>query len=287
VLLLVRKYSSLLNLISALTVIVFSLVGPMSASADIFPEAEIRRPVYSTDREVIDIEKLRAQIEDIDVEDADISSGTIVRYERGFSEFLMESLIEACGHSAEFQTFSEFHAYEILDLTRSEEAFLIDCLVKVYEFADAEIAILAPGFYKRFSSEYVDLSIRYGYRCGFRSQRSFVRFALTTRLVHPSEIEAEHDIWCIERLSSDNSPPNRRPSKSVIEDSLTSIADKYLFLIAFFGNWEDVLKYKAYETVVLDARDFKRCKELIEDFRADGDWPIEELVEGMTYLECM
>ncbi len=252
-----------------------SFTSAISAMADILSEVEVSKPVRSTDGAVINAAALIERISKISSAEDIPASAPLIRSDRFFSRFIDESIAASCGQISEFTQFAEQHSYEILHLTVNERIMLESCLINVFAFADSNIPVAAPGFYKRLSDDYIDEAVDFGYQCGFRSQIAFARYALIVWLVDPSDLKNRRDLWCISDISSD-----LNVSKAIIEDSVTLALDHSLYLVALFGEWSDVLKYLAYEDLVLSRREEEQCSEFISDFRTETKMTLNDLLSS-------
>ncbi len=256
------------------------MFGSENATADLLDQLPPVEAVLAVDGSEIDVEFLRAQIREIQGDTDDSDPRSLIGWPSKSIITFKSQIFDACGHVEEFNKFFEQHGDQTFFLTPQDRELLTNCLSNVFEFLDVNLPLPAPGFYQRFSPRYVEESVNLGYLCGFRTQKSFAMFSLSIWLLHPNAIEDREDFQhtCLKFR-----PANRVFSLGDYEHGATDIASRALYPFLVFGNWEDAVRYSAYQSLVIQNWKANLCDEILRDYTPNDDTFLTAFSEEKCY----
>jgi hypothetical protein len=255
-------------------ILAFSLNTFSGLAANAETSIQVATPILLSNGSEADIEAIRELIRNVEGVEADDAPSISLKLQF-VSEQIFPEILGACGHEKNFEEFFLNHKFLPYLLDEAEQNFLAKCMYGIFKFADETLGFSAPGLYKRFDDAYIHAGVQLGYRCGYRSQRSFAYFALSIWLVHHQDINSDFRFRCLGDI---------RPTHAYSEDSLLfgvkRISDMRLYYYHVFGSWADAQRYVLYENFRSEQRRIAVCEELFADPYDDHELQTSLLVSN-------
>ena len=211
----------------------------------------------------LNIELIMEAIENLDTHSQDSSLSRIFA-SASVPDSSAHRALSECGHEDGFKDFFAIHGFETRQLTPVEKTLLSECMRQVFHSMDDVYGFAAPGYYKRFSEQFVGTGIDLAYRCGYRSHRLFVYFSVALWLLGPGDLQSDFRFRCIGDVDSSS-----RYSEDDFLFGIVAITNELEYLITVLGSWNNVLKYLMYKEVVLKNIAIDSCKFIFQNYNYD------------------
>ena len=191
----------------------------------------------------------------------------------------VSALKQACGQEEFFVSLFADAAFEARKLNDDARSKLSACLSAVFDHADQEFGVAAPGFLKKYAPEYVSRGVDLGFECGYRTQETFAEFSFALWFYGFDELQRDFRFRCIGDIGV-----VERYSEESIMLGVSSMASEGRLLIQTFSDWSEVQRYLAYRDIVLRNGRVEACEWIYENYRlADPD--VANLVEENSCAE--
>jgi len=223
---------------------------------------EIDYPILSEGGEPINVNALRERLRTFDRSLQDSSSDWIINVQDVMYQ-TVPTLVDSCGLGEKFPDLDYRRT-----LSYQERNALRFCMDNIFALADTALGFSAPGFYRRFSDEFLDLRIDLAHKCGFNTVERFSYFSLNAWLIDFDGLK-DNIIFCAEKKRN-----LRGDVRFLAEWHFYIKSQGLLFLFFVFGNWEDAQRYVAYRNLVDENSRRAICVYLRDDFAEDD--PLRE-----------